>query len=290
MKTFYFFTIIISSLVLFLFSLNSIRLLLQNKTSNKFTIILKSKTSNIHISFLLGIFLTIILTSSTLLTALIIVFLSSNTISKKSALMMILGSNIGTTITAFLFSFNANYLCLFVLFLSLVFKLLNKDFIYKILIYLTFALFSLLIINNEISNIPFSLENYIFSSPFLSFLEGIFFSIILNSSSTTIISTNILFTKNILSLSQGLSNVGTTINTILICIGQSKKCFDIILINIVFNIFFGILFLIYLNSFTNLISLFYSFLPINILIPLSHFIFNLISTLVTYLLFIYIKI
>lgn len=287
-------SLIFTSLFIFLYTLKYMRTILETKTKASFKNIILRFTNNYHVSFILGILLTIILTSSSALTALILVFLSSKLISKKSALAMLLGSNIGTTITSFIFSFNIlNYSFIFII-IGILFFVFNFRFLARFLASVGVLLFSLLVLQTTLSSVSSSISGFISLSPLFSFLEGIIFSMITSSSSSCIITANLLYTLNSIELYQALAimlgaNVGTTVNSLFFIIGMDKDSLHISLINIIYNLLGGLLFLIFIDYFEYLIILLKPFTKNNLLIPLSHLLYNFITTIITYLFFMFYK-
>ncbi len=284
-------SLIFCSFYIFIISLTKLRSLLENKANYKLKKYISKCTNNYHISFFLGIFITIILTSSTALTIITISFLSSNLIKEKSAFALILGANIGTSLTAFLFSFEINSISFVFIIIGLILKLLKKEFLGNFLITLGIIFFSLVIIEIAVNYFSSSISIIFSNSLFLTLLEGIFIAIFFNSSSTAIITSQMLFNSSSISLLQGIAimlgaNIGTTITSYFFTINQSRSVKKIIIYNIIFNLFGAMFFLIFIDYFVFLLSMF-NLLSFNKqIISISHFIFNLLSTFIIYLFFI----
>lgn len=290
MTTFKSLSLIIGSLFIFLYTLKYMRTLLEKKLSLRLKTKINSLTDNYHLSFFFGIIFTFVLSSSSALTAIIITFLSAKIISKRSALALILGSNIGTTITSIFFTFNLLNYSFFLLLLSFIFFAFKFHFLPRFLASLGVLFFSLLVLQETIILKQTEISGLISPNPLISFFEGILFSMLINSSSSTIITSNILYNLNTINLYQGLAimlgaNIGTTINTLFFSIGINKDAFSVIIINIIINILSGFLFLIFLDYFEKIIFLFTPLIPENAIISFSHLIYNIISTLFFYIVF-----
>lgn len=282
-----FLTLIIGSLFIFLYTLKVFRNLLEKNLNSSYKTIILKTTNNIHISFILGLLLTTLLTSSSAITAITISFLSAKIINKKSALAILLGANIGTTITPLLFSINITSYSFVLFLLSLLFYVFKKPFLSQIFVCTAVLFFSLLLLQDSLSNATSLISGFTYTSPILSFFEGILFSMLINSSSTTIITSSILYNINSIPIYNALgimlgANVGTTINTLMFIPKNNKDCLDITLINITYNIIGSFFFLIFLDFFVILIYIF----PKTFQISIAHIIFNISTTLITYLILI----
>ena len=101
-----YFIFLIGGLSLFLIGLNSMRESLFTLNSNSLKTTIKKLTNHKITSFLIGIIFTALIQSSSGVTAITIAFLSSGLLSFEASVLIILGSNIGTCITPFIFTFN----------------------------------------------------------------------------------------------------------------------------------------------------------------------------------------
>ncbi len=284
-------SLIFGSFFIFIYVLTKLRELLAEKCDQKIRYYIKKFTNNYHISFLLGIILTLLLTSSNAVTVILIAFLAANLINTKSALAILLGSNIGTTITVFLFSFDIGVISIILIITGLILKLFKRNNISLFFIYLGILFYTLIVMSISFDSLSDNIKYLFTNSNLLTMLEGALITTIINSSSTTIISAGMLFSNNTISLQQAISlmlgaNIGTTIATYLYTINQNKKVKKVILYNIIFNIFGAILFLIFIDYFIILLN-YINFLKYpNQTIALSHLTFNLLTTIILYIILI----
>ena len=159
------------------------------------------------------------------------------------------------------------------------------------IIYLGIIFYSLTVINLSFDYLKDNIKILFFNSNIITLLEGTVLTAIINSSSTLIISSGILYANATISLEQGISlmlgaNIGTTITTYFYTLNQNIKVKKIIVYNILFNLFGALLFLCFIDYFIILLKL------LNILqykkqtIAIAHLIFNILTTLLTYILLI----
>ncbi len=91
-------------LSLFLFGMTVMGEALEKAAGNKLKAILSKMTANPILSFLLGAGVTAIIQSSSATTVMLVGFVNAGLIKLRSAIPVILGSNVGTTITAWILS------------------------------------------------------------------------------------------------------------------------------------------------------------------------------------------
>ena len=95
---------LIGALGMFLFGMNMMSESLQKVAGNKMRSILSSMTKNRFIGVLSGIIITSIIQSSSATTVLIVSFVNAGLLTLGESISVIMGANIGTTITAWLVS------------------------------------------------------------------------------------------------------------------------------------------------------------------------------------------
>ncbi|MDD3280892.1 MAG: Na/Pi cotransporter family protein [Bacteroidales bacterium] len=95
-------TVIIGSLALFLFGMKFMSEALQKLSGNKLRTILASFTSNRFKAAFTGTIVTTIIQSSSATTVMVVSFVNAGVLNLRNAIGVIMGSNIGTTITAWI--------------------------------------------------------------------------------------------------------------------------------------------------------------------------------------------
>ena len=104
--TAYFFKIIslLGGLALFLFGMDVMGKALERQAGGKLQTILAKMSSNVFKGFLLGLGVTAVIQSSSATTVMVVGFVNSGIMTLKQAVGVIMGSNIGTTVTAWILS------------------------------------------------------------------------------------------------------------------------------------------------------------------------------------------
>ena len=294
-----YFIFLIGGLSLFLIGLNSMRESLFTLNSNSLKTTIKKLTNHKLTSFLIGIIFTAIIQSSSGVTAITIAFLSSGLLSFEASVLIILGSNIGTCITPFIFTFNIDKYALLIVVLGYILSLVNRHKI-KILGNIIIGLGLIFLglgfldygLNYLSQNILFTniLKNT--KSPFLSIIISSFVATILQSSSATIAITQSLYNNQIISIYSALgfmlgANIGTCLASYVLAISSSKEAKLAIKVNIIFNIIGALAFFIFLKPFANLLLFLENYYQLtkSVTIAYSHLIFNITSTLIVFIFF-----
>ena len=104
--TTYIFNIItlLGGLALFLFGMDVMGKALERQAGGKLQTILAKMSSNVFKGFLLGLAVTAVIQSSSATTVMVVGFVNSGIMTLKQAVGVIMGSNIGTTVTAWILS------------------------------------------------------------------------------------------------------------------------------------------------------------------------------------------
>lgn len=273
---------ILGALSLLLYSINSLSKLIEENSETKIKNILYKFTSTYISSFLCGIFICLITQSSSLVTILTIILISSKLINLDKGLCIVIGANIGTTITSFIITLDIGnyYYILFIL--SLFFIYIKKEELSSLFFILGIIFLSLDIF--EKTMFSFFSNNYISSflenttSPLKGITIGTIFAFLTQSSSATIALTQKMYMNNLINGVLGCSimlgaNIGTTISGLIYSLKESVDAKKLVIASLLFNVF-GVLlsipFLyIYMNTINNL--------HFEYLISVSHIIFNIIS-------------
>jgi len=102
----YFFNIVtlLGGLALFLFGMDVMGKSLERQAGGKLQTILAKMSSTVFKGFLLGIAVTAVIQSSSATTVMVVGFVNSGIMTLKQAIGVIMGSNIGTTVTAWILS------------------------------------------------------------------------------------------------------------------------------------------------------------------------------------------
>ncbi|NLD26380.1 MAG: Na/Pi cotransporter family protein [Acholeplasmataceae bacterium] len=264
-----------------------LRKLLQKATGNKFK------------ALLTGILTTFLIQSSSGVTAIVVALMGANILSLSQGVMVMIGSNIGTTTTAFIFTLHIEkYSLLFVIigYFFMMFKKRKLQNLGNILIGFGFLFLGIDIMNigferiigtNLFTNLLFLLSN----NRFTALLGGTLISAAIQSSSATIGISQTLYELNSITIKVAVSimlgaNIGTTIASLIAAVSASKEAKAAVYVNIFFNLVGALLFLIFLDPFCDVLGYLEVFIKDKkMTIAYAHLLFNIISTIVFYFIF-----
>lgn len=244
-------------LALFIYGMNLMSDGLQKTAGEKMQKILAMLTKNPLLGCLAGALCTAVLQSSSATTVMVLGFVSAGLMGLPQAISVVMGANIGTTITAQLIAFNiGDYAWLFVFIGFILFFFLKKEKA-KNIGQVVFA-FGLLFVGINImgdvmkplagSQVFVDLMMQVQDIPILGVLLGTLMTVVVQSSSATIaVLQNLASTAgadgvtSILGLTGALpilfgDNIGTTITAVLASIGGSISAKRTAAAHVIFNI------------------------------------------------------
>lgn len=281
---------------IFLFGLNYMGDGLQDVAGDNLRSILNSFTSTPFRSILAGTVVTVLIQSSSGTTVLTVGLVSAGFMTLKQAIGVIMGANIGTTITAFIIGFNIGAYALpimalgsFILFFS------KKPFIHNVgkIIFGFGALFLGLNLMGggmaPLEDLPqFRQLMLDFSdNPLLGVSVGTGLTLVVQSSSAMIGIIQEMYSHGSMSLEAALpilfgSNIGTTITAILAAIGTSVVAKRTAASHTIFNLVGTIIVMLLLNPFTTLVVSLTAILELSPAMQLAfaHGLFNVLNVLV----------
>lgn len=267
---------LLGGLAIFIYGMNIMSESLQKVAGDKMKKILGLLTKNPIMGVLAGALVTAVLQSSSATTVMAISFVSAGLMNLPQAISIILGANIGTTITAQIIAFKiSNYIYMFI-FIGFVIWFVCKNQRGKN-IGLTLLAFGLLFLGIEtMSSVMKPLAKSSFFTdmigqvagvPVLGVLVGAFMTLVVQSSSATIAVLQNMAgqagpdgVSSIIGLSGAIpillgDNIGTTITALLASIGQSKNAKRTALAHCIFNISGTILFIWFVTPYSKIIQM-----------------------------------
>jgi len=290
----------IGGLGIFLFGLKYMGDGLQVAAGDRLQSILDRFTTNPFMGVLSGLFITAIIQSSSGTTALTVTLVSAGFMSLRQAIGVIMGANIGTTVTAFLIGIDIGEYALpiiaagtFILFFSNN-KRKRMIAIGQVLFGFGALFFGLELMSEGMRPLR-SLEQFqqltitMSDNPFIGVMIGSIFTMIVQSSSATIGILQELYSQGALDLKAALpvlfgDNIGTTITAVLASIGTSISARRAALVHVLFNIFGTIAFLLILGLYSHLIVYLQSILHLapEMTLAFAHGLFNLSNTIIQF--------
>ena len=292
-----FLSIVISlmgGLGLFLYGMNLMGEGLQKSAGTRLKAIIKLLTSNIFMGVLVGTGVTAVIQSSSATTVMVVGFVNAGIMTLKQAIGVIMGANIGTTVTAQLVSFNLNGMAPVALGIGIVLYLFGKNpkvkHISEILIGFGMLFTGMEFMKDAVeplrdykgfTDMLVSFGQY----PILGLLLGFGITAIVQSSSASMGMLVALAAEGLIPLNAALpilygQNIGTCVTSLLSSIGANKNAKRAAVIHLIFNVLGTVLFLIFLNK--PVVSLVTGMDPGNVArqIANTHTLFNIISVLI----------
>lgn len=266
---------LVGGLAIFIFGMNMMSECLQKVAGDKMKKILGLLTKNPLMGAIAGALVTAVLQSSSATTVMAIGFVSAGLMGLPQAISIIIGANIGTTITAQIIAFKiSDYIYLFI-FLGFIVAFVAKNEKIKYIGQTVFA-FGLLFLGIETmgdvmkplaaSPIFTTMIGKVADIPILGVAVGTLMTVVVQSSSATIAvlqnfasQAGLDEVSSIIGLAGAIpillgDNIGTTITALLACIGQSKDAKRTAVAHCIFNISGSLLFIWFVKPYASLIQ------------------------------------
>ncbi|WP_176215126.1 Na/Pi cotransporter family protein [Cytobacillus gottheilii] len=286
----------LGGLGIFLYGIKTMGDGLQKSAGDRLRDLLDRFTTNPFMGVLAGILVTILIQSSSATTVITVGLVSAGFMTLRQAIGVIMGANIGTTVTAFIIGIDVGEYALPILAVGaiLLFFIKNKKVnnFGQILFGFGALFYGLELMSGGMKPLR-SLEAFhdltvsMSSNPILGVVVGTVFTVIVQSSSATIGILQGLFAEDLIRLDAALpvlfgDNIGTTITAVLAAIGASVAARRAAAVHVIFNIVGTTIFMILLTPFTYVVESLQSFLDLNpqMTIAFSHGMFNITNTLI----------
>ena len=261
---------LVGGLALFLFGINKMSDSLQAVAGSEMRRILKVLINTPLKGVLVGLGVTVLIQSSSATTVMMIGLVNTGIMTLNQAVGVVMGANIGTTITAQLIAFNiGQYAFLFIILgVTLLFIRKSKTMEHWSQILIGFGLLfvGLNVMGNSVSPLQNSItaRNLMIrlaSNPILSVLVGTCFTMLIQSSSASIGIVMVLASTGLIPFEGALylvfgDNIGTTITAWLAALSTGNTAKRVAMVHTLFNVFGTIIFgiLTYLGIYTLLIN------------------------------------
>lgn len=288
----------IGGLGIFLFGIKFMGDGLQKSAGDKLRDILDRFTSNPFMGVLAGIIVTELIQSSSGTTVIVVGLVSAGFMTLRQAIGVIMGANIGTTVTAFIIGIDIGEYALPIIAIGsgILFFFKNKKIhsFGQIVFGFGALFFGLELMSSGMKPLS-SLEAFqeltvnMSSSPVLGVLIGTVFTVIVQSSSATIGILQGLFSEGLVDIHAALpvlfgDNIGTTITAVLASIGASIAAKRAAATHVLFNLIGTAIFMILLEPFTTLMLFLQEQLNLNpeMTVAVAHGTFNATNTIIQF--------
>ena len=302
---------------LFMFGLKLFSDGLQESTESRLKEILHKVTNNKILGISLGFLITAIVQSSSAVTVMTVSFVNAGILNLTQAINIILGANIGTTITGWIISLDIDVLALPSLGIGSIIVIFCSEnrrlkFFGEILMGFGMIFYGLILMKNAFESVRGSEEfekiflianAYTFKGRFLCVMIGMIVTAIIQSSSAALGVTISLAIVGLIDFPTSVAlilgqNIGTTITAVLATLNASTNAKRAALVHSLFNIF-GVVYMFFLfNPYIKLVNFLASFIVsggvykvvnnnyvnISFYIAAAHTIFNIVNVIVCYFL------
>lgn len=259
---------VVGGLGLFIFGMKMMSDGLQEIAGDKLRKTLKFLTSNRIAGILTGVGITAIIQSSSATTVMLVGFVNSGLVTLTQAAGVILGANIGTTVTGQLIAFKLKVLALPAIAVGSAMFIFGKrertKIIGKVALGFGILFFAMGIMSSPLkvlrNNDDFRNLFVKFSSnPIFGLLAGTILTVVVQSSSVTVAITMSLASAGLISFSAAIpvilgDNIGTTITALLASIGTNLAAKRAAIVHTLFNVFGAVVILVLLNPYMHLID------------------------------------
>ena len=252
----------IGGLCLFLFGMNLMGQALERRAGGKMRTLLDKMTSNVFAGFLTGLGITAIIQSSSATTVMVVGFVNSGLMTLRQAINVIMGANVGTTVTAWLLSLAGidsgnvwikllkptSFTPVLAL-IGIIFYMFCKDAKKKdtgmILLGFATLMFGMDTMSGAVAglkDVPGFAELFImFKNPILGVLVGAVLTGIIQSSSASVGILQALALTGQVSYAAAIpiimgQNIGTTVTALLSSVGTNKNAKRAAVVHLMFNV------------------------------------------------------
>ena len=284
---------------LFLFGIRTMGDGLENAAGAKLKRMLEVLTGNRFLAVLVGFVVTAIIQSSTATTVMVVGFVNAGMMSLAQAVGVIMGANIGTTVTSLLIALNFSSVAAASVLVGVIFMLASKKTVVKNLgaIFTGFGLLFLGIDMMSDSMAPLresaGFMNFIVTvsesplRPLFGIILGLVMTAVLQSSSASVGVLQTLALQGLVPLKFSIfvlfgQNIGTCLTALVSTVGAKKNSKRAAVIHLLFNVIGTVIF-IFIAMFTPYVSWIEKLSDDPMAqIAISHIVFNVVSTLIMF--------
>ena len=285
---------LMGGLALFLYGMKMMSEGLEATAGNKMKKILEKLTSNRFLGVAVGAGITAVIQSSSATTVMVVGFVNSGIMTLKQAVWVIMGANIGTTITGQLIALDIGMIAPIFAIIGVVMAVFMKNKKVNHLGEIIAGLGILFIGMETMATSMVPLQNsqkFVslmtqFKNPLIGILAGAMFTAVIQSSSASVGILQALANSGVIGLSSSVyvlfgQNIGTCITAVLASIGTNRNAKRTTLIHLLFNVIGTSIFVLICMT-TPFTSFMKNLNPSNPAAQIAnvHTVFNIVTTLV----------
>jgi len=253
-------------LALFLYGMDKMSTGMKKAAGNQMRSILAALTQNRVIALIVGAFVTMVIQSSSATTVMLVSFVQAGLMTFVQSLGIILGADIGTTVTAQLIAFKlTDYALLMIAVgfgLQIISKKENIKNIGEVVLGFGILFFGMKLMSDAMAplrtypafiTLMKDLEN-----PLFGLLVGTIFTALVQASGASIGIAIVLAQQGLITLEAGIpiilgANIGTCVTACLACIGTTRDAKRVALAHVLFKIAGVLIFIFWIPQFADLI-------------------------------------
>jgi phosphate:Na+ symporter len=257
---------LLGGLALFLYGMEKMSEGMRKSAGNHMRSILAALTRNRVIGLLAGIFVTMVIQSSSATTVMLVSFVQAGLLSFAQTMGVILGADIGTTITAQLIAFKLTDYALLMIAVGFGLRMFTKSEntrgIGEIILGFGILFFGMKLMSDAMKPLQ-TYGNFIdllkgLENPILGILAGMIFTALVQSSGAFAGILIVLSQQGMVTLEAGIpmifgANIGTCITAGLACIGTAREAKRVALAHVLFKLAGVALFFFWIPEFAELI-------------------------------------
>ncbi|MEO1254140.1 MAG: Na/Pi symporter [Bacteroidota bacterium] len=283
--------LLLGGLMMFLYSIRKLSEVLEGIFEEKTKKVIATYTSNLFYAISLGGIITVLMGSSSAVIIITIVFINAKTLNFRQAIGIIMGANIGTTISSQIIALDVSQYACILLMVGMLLMFFAKRAKHQqfgsSLLYFGMLFFGLFLMEESMS--PLRDDQFFLDwitkleNPVRGAMAGALITLIIQSSSATVGLVITLGKQNLISLAGGIAvmlgaELGTCSDTLLATIKGTRQSIKAGLFHLLFNLITIFLGLLFFNPFVDFIDEI-SIGSLSSTIANAHLIFNLLGVL-----------
>ncbi|HCY86517.1 MAG TPA: sodium:phosphate symporter [Desulfobacteraceae bacterium] len=253
-------------LALFLYGMDKMSTGMKRTAGNKMRSILTSLTQNRVVAMVVGAFVTMVIQSSSATTVMLVSFVQAGLLTLSQSLGVILGADIGTTVTAQMVAFKLTDYALLMLAIGFLVKTMGRTgkvrSVGDIILGFGILFFGMKLMSDAMNPLrsypPFINLMQNMAHPLAGIAVGAVFTALVQSSSATTGVLIVLAQEGLITLVAGIpvifgANIGTCVTAVLAGIGASREAKRVALAHVLFKVAGIGLFIFWIPTFSQLV-------------------------------------
>lgn len=260
---------LLGGLALFLFGMNQMSDSLKAVAGERMKLILEKLTTNRFMGAATGAFVTAVIQSSSVTTVLVVGFISAGLMSMSQSISVIMGANIGTTITAQIIAFKVTKAALAMIAIGFAMNAASKHERTRqygaMLMGLGLVFFGMSVMSDAMKPLrtyqPFLDLMTTMETPLVGILVAAAFTGLVQSSSATTGIVIVMASQGFITLPTGIAlafgaNIGTCVTAMLASIGKPREAVRAALVHVLFNVLGVVVWLGFITHLAELVTWF----------------------------------